>query len=503
MAVKVVASVSQADGRGTYIVNKKTPRAPVAVGTSRAVMIAQMPWGPTNVLTPFTDPATFRATFAPDGFDRTGQGYLMATRFPWPDLHIVRPIGTAAAKAFVQLQDSVPANSLKFEALYFGTGGNGISITIAAASNAVVNSFNLTVSKTDSSTGQETREVYENVDSTKATGDAYWTTLFASSKLLGPATRNAGGRPVNGNFTFASGADGTVNSGAYLGTQGSFDKGLALAENDPDVNFVFTDDPGGTDLAAVNAGLKSHCLYMGDRRIAFTQGLPGETKSTAEANVLLNASDTVGYVWGHGKVRDDQGTLRTIPLTGPLAALACAMPPHLSLAYKDSDYTKVLANLVDIDVATGSSQVKSDCEKKNIIAFEKNSDSVFSPYAGVMSDGTPAYVKRMRDYIGFTIAGALTSSQGGLNEELTLEDERDLITGVLNTLQNNRKINRYAFPSILAYALLDIEETNTQASIDAGDAVHGIQVKLIAERRRTFLQQEVSTTVNLTVRLVA
>ena len=94
----VVTSESQAAGRGTFIVFREVAASVIKSGLVRAVFVTRLPWGPLDTQTAFSDAATFRATFAPAGFDRTGAGYLMATKFPWVDLQIIRVLGTTCRK---------------------------------------------------------------------------------------------------------------------------------------------------------------------------------------------------------------------------------------------------------------------------------------------------------------------------------------------------------------------------------------------------------------------
>lgn len=502
MGVQVLASVSQAEGRrGTFILNKATPRSPVKAGTSRCAMIAQLPWGPTSY-EQITDPASFRAKYAPAGFDRTSKGYLTATLFPWADLHVVRVLGANPVKATCQIQDNTPANSILLTGKYFGAGLNGATVVIAAASNGDASSFDMTIEKVNSSTGLKTTEIYQNLDSDWAPSDERWATLFADSLLVGPVTRQAGVRPVNGAYTFGSGSDGdAIASSDYLGTPGDADKGLALLENDPDVAFYFHDVPASV-LAAVNAGFKAHKVYMNDRRIAVNCGAAAETKATAKTNVAINRDDGVCYVWGHGKVLDDQGTERTIPLTGPAATFWAYLTPHLSGAVKNTEFTRVLSAIKGLDVSTGNDAIKAELEAAGVVVFEKNGDGVFSPYAAPTSaeSGLPLYIKRARDFIGYTLAGALESTQNGPSADETIEDERTSIRVLLEEFKSNKGRDIIARFSINDFEQLEIRDTNTPAEIAAGDCTHGVRVQLIPERKRTFLQQEVDTTVTILVR---
>lgn len=499
---EVISSVSQASGRGVFIIFKAVLDAVLAVGTGRAAMIAQLPWGPIDTETPFQDAATFRDLFAPAGFPRTSQGYLMATKFPWIDLQIIRVLGTTPVKATFTIQNVTPANCLKVDGKYYGAQGNGIQVLIANATSGTGTSFDMTVSITDAATGLVTSEFYQDVDSTQVADDAthtYWAGLGASSKLVA-FTKAGTGRPVNGTYTLASGSDGAaIASGNYLGTPGSADKGLALLELDADVSFIFTDDPGSTPLSAVMAGIKAHCVLMKDRRIGVLMGLPAETSTTAKTNAATNAYDHCVYVWPHGKVLDDQGNKTVIPLSGPLASFATLLTPHLSIAYKSKAFTKALANLIELD-ASATKATKIDLEKNGVVPFEKSSKTGwFSPYCDVTTSKTSAvFGVRMADYIAFSIADTLEEFRGAPNDDETFEDERTLIDDFGLQLVANRKRDHIFLPCINAWQLLPTEANNTAATIAAGDATHGIRATLISEQKRIFLVGEIGTTVKIT-----
>jgi hypothetical protein len=502
---QVISSISEAAGRGVFIIFKAVLDAIKAVGTGRAAMVAQLPWGPPNVQNDFSDAATFRSMYAPAGMPRTSAAYLMATKFPWIDLQIVRVTGTTPVKATFQLQNATPANSVRVDALYEGAAGNAISLVVAAATSGTANNFKLTVSVTDSATGLNTTETYDEIDTTQVADDAthtYWAGVTSGSLLIGALVRSGTGRPVNGTYTLATGSDGAaIASGNYLGTPGNGDAGVSLLENDSDINFVFTDDPGAGNLVAVMAGLKAHVLLMKDRRISILMGLPGETKATAVTNVALNRDTHCVYVFPHCKVLDDQGATRTIPLTGPLASLATLLTPHLSVAFKSTAFTKALANIIGLDVATTQKQTRIDLEKAGVVCFEKNPKSgQFSPYNDITTDasGASIFQTRMADYIAFSMAQRLEDFRGGPNDDELYEDEDSLIKAFLLELKTNRKQDHIFRPCIIDYQVFPLEAANTAAQIAAGDATHSFKVQLISERKRTFLLGEIGTAVKVT-----
>lgn len=509
MGAKVISSLAEAYGRGIYISFVKAIKAVRGLGTGRSVIVGQFPWGPLNTITDFDTPGEFRRKFAPDGTDRTGSGYNCVVNFPWTDLRIVRVLGATPVRATINMQKTGPANCVAVTALYYGATGNSIVCTVADASNAVANSFDLTITLTNSTTGKSTVEVYRNVDSTQ-TGAAYWTNLTQGSnpnpsRLVDGLVKSASGRPVNGNYALASGSDGSaIVSGDYLGTPGSADKGVALLESDPNVNFFFCDEVPSGILSTVNTGIKAHAVLMNDRRIGIVTGAAGESAATAKTNAAALASATTAYVFPHGKVRDedavsDTATKITIPLPAALAALASLMQPHLSPAYKNKDFTKALSNILELDVSNTSASALDSLERAGVIAFEANSDGVFSPYDSIMSDGaTYLWEQRMKRWIPFSIATALEEYRNGPNDTETQEDERTIVGSFLAQLVGNKQRDHIFLPSISDGGLLPSDATNSAADIAAGDYTIGYQATLIAEQKRIILSGELSSSTMVT-----
>jgi len=504
-AMQIVSSLASAAGRGIFGQFKKAIAAAKGVGTGREVMVCNAPWGPRDTLTAFESPAKFRSLFFPDGFDRTMASYNAAVQFPHTDLYIVRILGAGALAATIDLQKTGPANCVTCPAKYVGTGGNGITAVVAAASNGVANSFDLTVTKTNSSTGKSTVEKYINVDSTQAAG-TYWTNLTAKSLLLGPLVKNSSGRPANGTYTLTAGTDGSgaLAASDFVGTAGSGDKGIALLETDKEISFFYAEDVPNSMRATVNAALLAHQALMNDRRFAIFTGQSGDSDSTAKTNAATLQAEMGAYLWQYGQVIDEDAVSDTSPmitmsLVGPFAAICSILQPHVSPATKRRDFTKALQAIKALVGGTSSSQVLDALEKNGVIAFEKNVDGTFSPYSSICTDQTHyVWEARMKRYIMFSMGGALEEYRNAPNEDSIQEDERTICKSFLDQLVENRKIDPWFKPCLNAAALLPEESTNTQSDIDNGDYTIGFSAKLISEQKRIILSGEVSTTVVVT-----
>lgn len=500
--MKIINSLGGAPSRGVFGFFKKAVAAAKGVGTARAVMIAQFPWGPVNTLTQFQSASNFRSLFAPDGFDRTGSGYNNAVQLPHADLWLVRVTGASPLKATINLQKTGPANCVQVDAKWPGAAGNGITAVVAPATNGIANSFKLTITKTNASTGRSTVEVYDNVDSTQAAG-SYWTNLTAASVLVGPLTKSASGRPADGTYTLASGSDGAaIAASDYVGTPGAGDKGIAVCEKDPNVSFVFCDDVGSGLLATVNAGIAAHVAYMNDRRMGLLTGNPAETDSTAKTNAAFNQAAGLVYCWPHGQMIDEDATsssspMITVPLTGAFAALCSILQPHVSPAIKDSDYTEQLAAIKALDMST-TDALLDVLEQNGVLGFQQNSNGTFSPYGSTCTDqSTYVYEFRMKRFIMFSLGVAMEPYRGSPNVDSVQEDQRTIVSKFLKELVENAKKDPLFRPGIVSGGLLAEEAANTTASIAAGDYTVPYQVQLISEMKRIILQGEIGRTVNV------
>lgn len=501
----VVTSLANANARGVYILFERELAAAKAVGTARCVMLCTLPWGPVGLddngdMASFESPGAFRAKYAPAGFDRTVPAYSVATKFAWPDLKIVRVLASDAVKATINMQKTGPLDCVAATAKYFGSGGNGITCVVAAASNGVANSFDLTVTKTNATTGKDTVEKYINVDSTQAAG-TYWTNLTANSVLLGPLVKSASGRPANGTYTLASGSDGSaLVASDWLGTPGSPDKGLSLCEVDPDISFIFHCGVASGIEATVNAGMAAHKTLMNDRRLMLLHSATTtETASAAKTASALNQAEGVFYVNGWGNTIDEDATSDSspkiaIPLSAVLAGFCSMIQPHLSPAIKDPSFTEYFAPIKGLTVGPFTKATLADLESNGVIAFEKNGDGRFSPYCAIATDqATQLFVTRMRRYIMFSLDAALESYRNAPNADSVQDDERTIVSSFIEQLEANGKKDVLYLPSVKAAELLPEESANTATSEADGDYYLPMQIQLFNEQKRLILKGRIGT----------
>lgn len=116
------------------IINETAPPPSIqGVPVNIAILIGQFERGPENELIGVGSTGQKQELFGAGSF--TGDNELKSKRFG--RLRLIRVVASDAVKASLVLQDSAPANALKFEALGFGAYGNLIKVVVANASSSV------------------------------------------------------------------------------------------------------------------------------------------------------------------------------------------------------------------------------------------------------------------------------------------------------------------------------------------------------------------------------
>lgn len=337
MPVFVSSKSAVGSAHGVFALDQTNAPLVQLTGTSVSCLVGQFPWGPdTQVIEP-ASPKDRVLMFAPFGMDHTGSGYLSIIRKNWPDLRIIRVVGSGATEAGCGLLQGV-TSIIAIEAKYKGAAGNSMIATVGDATDGNPLHFNLTVSV--SSFGGITQDLFENLNFSGTGPDSQ--PDFTKSLLVGQFIKFGAGRPDNGNTTFFGGLDGTPLSSDYVGTQGTGDKGFALAEGDEDIRHIFTDDPGNTLRNSVNAGLQQHVEAMGDR-LGYIGGNNGLTLAQTQTDAANYRSTRMVYCDPWVLEADDvDGTLHAIPAKSFAASVAAQLPPSTSIAWKSSEVGAML-----------------------------------------------------------------------------------------------------------------------------------------------------------------
>jgi len=499
-----VTSMTSVSRHGVFPVERVPPTSITATGTDIACAVGQFPWGPASTtIYQSTSVADFRNTFAPPGFTRTGSAYLMTLAAGFPRLFGMRVIGSTAVKASAALQNAVPTTICTVELKYAGTEGNSVTCTVAAADDGDANHFNLTVTRTSSS--GTTSDVLKNLnfsgvgtDSTVGAG-ASNSHDITNALLVGAITKNASGRPSNASTTCSSGTNGTVNAATYTGTSGSGDSGLARLETNLNIRHVFCDDAGNSIRATVNAGVKTHVEYMGDR-VGYIAGNSGLSASSAQADVANYRSTNVVYVDPWVYVYDDtDGTKRLIPGNGFAASLAANLSPSTSIAWKDDSVRRLLGGIVELESDRGDAAgTNTQLGISTLIPFRSGGFCFEAGKVTTLTSGKTNLTRTLMGvYIGASLATSLQSNVDAPNVTLNQQDIMNACDDFLGGLKANQGVNPNFAPYIKDYTITPVATANSTSSIDAGNFIVEMNVKTGSSMERIFPSIQYGETVRI------
>jgi phage tail sheath protein FI len=493
-----VSSKSSVSRHGVFAIAKTPPAIIAAIGTGVACIVAQFPWGPDGadegVVTP-ADAATRALQIAPPGMVRTGDGYLSTIQKGFPTLKYVRVLGTTAAKASASLLDGVTA-CLTVTLKYKGAAGNSVDCVVADATDGDANHFNLTVRVTSAS--GTTEDIFENLNYS-GTGDDSDPDLSALI-LVGALTKAAAGRPDNGTTSCTGGLDGTVTAADYTGTAGTGNKGIAACEGDKSIRVVFTDDAGDALRAAVNAGLRSHAILMGDR-IVIVNGDSGNTLAEAQTDVANYRSTRVVYVdpWVY-TYDDTDGSERLVSPSSFAAAVITQVSPSTSPAWKDQEVGDMLAGVVRLESSRGDGAGANT--KLGIMTMIQEEGGGFRYEAGKLTTLQAGQTNITRTRMGDYIAVSFVRSARSFVDAPNLAFNQGLLTGALDqfmiVLKQAQNEDPNHTPHVVDYGYGDLAAANPQASRDAGDFNIPLEVKTSSSMERIFLEIQYGETVTVT-----
>jgi hypothetical protein len=491
-----VTSVSSSNPHGVYAMSNPPPAAIQAPGTGNAIIVGQFPWGPSEQLTYPGSDAQRNAQFAPAGMTRTGSAVLSTLGKAWPQMGVVRVADTSAgAAATAAIQTSGSVTVLTLTASSIGTQGNSLMATTSAPSDGVSGHFNLTVSV--SSASGTTQEVYPNINVT-GTGTQVLPNV-TNSVLLGSATSSTTGTPAFGNTTFSGGSNGTVTAAMYVGTPGNDDKGFALLEADDTIDFVFTDDPGNSFRATVNAGLDAHGILT-TNRVVILSGNSGQTAAAAQTDVASYRGINSVYTDPWAYVADDTtGATWNQPGASWAASVMSQLPPSVSPAWKATFVSGMMAGITQLESNRTAARAQNTAAGIMTLIPGAQGGVVFE--AGVNTSLTAGQQNITRTRMGIYLAsGAVESWYPYVDAPNVPFFQQDLVnswTAFLNQLEQNAKINPAVLPYIVAYDVLNPKATNTAASIANNQYVIGTSVQTGSDMSQIYLNMSYGPTVTV------
>lgn len=501
-----ITSISAASNHGVFAIEQPPPAQIQAIGTGVVAVVGQFPWGPDAELHESSSVGETKALFAPVGMDRLSTGYLSLLSKAWPGLRVVRVLGTAAAKATCLLTAAGPVTKMTLTAKYKGTAGNSLIATVSNASDGDANHFDLAV-KVTGATGTTT-DTMRNLNISGVGDDFYPSTTAELDQLalVGGFTVNAAGRPANGNYTFTSGANGTINAAAYVGTAQAGDKGIALLEQDKGIRHVFVDDCGNSLRDAVNAGLMAHALLMGDRCVYVN----GDSGTSAVADVRTDAaqysaSTRVVYADPWVYINDDTtGSKQLVPGSSFQASVAAQLAPSTSIAWKSEEVQAMLSGIVGLEYNRGMGAAGNTAA--GIATFIREETGGYTIEAGVLTCAPVNPAKkshtrtRIGDYIAVSLARSLRANVDAPNVRATWDLIIPPTIAFMETLKRNQFTDPAHLPHVVDYAVGTVESANTRAEIQRGELKIPMQVTTSAgiEKLVFLLQFGETVTVKLT-----
>lgn len=488
-----VSSKSSVTRHGVFAIEVTPASVIQAQGTGVSAIVGQFPWGPKDEIYSPSNIADAKMVFAPPGMTRTGSAYLSLIGKAWPDLRLVRVLGSASVKASSTLASSTPTNIATVTAKYDGPEGNSIVLTVADASDGDANHYNLTATVTG--TSGTTEDLIENWNDSATGTQSDFEDLTQAQKdalrLIGDIAHLANGRPANGTYTMTSGATGTVNAARYTGTAGIGDLGIALLEGDATVNQICVDDPGNTDRAAVNAGLMAHAILMGDRMV-YINGDSGQSASAAQADVADYRNNKVVYVDPWVYIYDDTTGAQQLVPPGPFAAsVAAQLPPSTPISWKNAEVQAMLSGIVKLEANRGANAGTNTNKGICTIIREQEGGYTFEAGVNTIAPSDPAKKRITRTRMLQYIARAAVTSFRPSVDAPNVASNRDDLAIALDGFMNGLKLAQNNDPNhnthVVNYAIQPIADTNTSTDIAAGDVNINLDVQFSSGMDRIFL----------------
>lgn len=503
MPVFVSSKSAAGNAHGVFALDQTNAPLVQLTSTNVACLVGQFPWGPVQQIVSPASPKDRLNTFAPFGMDHTGSGYMSIIRKAWPDLRIIRIIGSGSNAAGVVLFDGSSNIIAEVLSKFPGAAGNSLTATVSNASDGDPNHFNLAI--TVAGAGGSTTDLFENMNYSGVGGDSVadlTNSLLVQAIGGGTSGGVSAGRPVNGVSTFSAGSDGTPVALDYVGTAGTGDKGIALAEGDDEIRQIFTDDCGSLLRPSVNAGLTQHVESMGDR-VAFMSGNSGMTLSQTQTDVDNYRSTRVVYMDPWVMEADDvDGALHALPPQSFGASVASQLPPSTSIAWKSGEVGAMLNGISSLQPGGDRGAARVSNTNHGIVTIFKFQGGGFRFEADptTIAPVTPAKKSLRRTRVGDAIAISFTDSVRDQVDAPNVPVVQQQLMNALNRLLANLKNAQNRDPAheffIKDYSPPVIGSTATE--IQQGELEIDVDVQVGSAAERIFLGINFGETVTIT-----
>lgn len=403
---------------------------------------------------------------------------------------------TQMAAASMILQTAGGANILNVSAKHPGDLGGQITITIAAADDAVAAHFNLTATL-----GTES-ETYRNLQTLSGLGGVVLGSQTSSKFLaqLTAVTGNLGGstRPVNGTYTLGvaasnvdspiAGSDGITLAADYTGTAGDGDAGLARFEGDPDVTLVASDDCSTTHRVAVNSALVDHAVANNRMAVIFADS--GTDLADTITHVTTNAAayrdERAIFAWPWAYTLDETGSEVLVPPSAFVAGALTHMPRHLGSHWKDPRNTRWYSKIARLEYTLGRSNLIL-AKNAGIEVLVQTDAGGIAPKSGVTTSlvtGQQAVARRrLTDFIAKGLTSGQEVYEGGPLDAVTRGEQLARAKAFLQGLKDAGQRGEAA----ITEAIEDYSVTTISSGADLAAGLHKIAVRVKSFATQDFI----------------
>ncbi len=476
---------------GLYVKERTPPGVIKGIFLGNGSVCGETVRGPVGKAVEITSRGRFLAVFG--GRDYGSGGALVNKVWksllnkPFGKLFVTRAYAAAAVKASSTFANVTPTNIIRVDATSVGTWGNNVTVTIAAASDADSDHFNLEVSYLGAT------KIYKNLDVSDTDVDNTLSIIGDDDANWVTVTKLANGRPLNASDQ-ELGTDGTV---VVAGTNGSIadsdftgtGKAMELTNTAPGCGFCWVAERSNT---SVKDKIETLAASVSDRQWIMCPDSDSTSmaSSITDAGTRRNNDGRIIYAFNHPYTQDPE--TGTDIVTNP-----------------DSWMASILSQ-IDVDIDPGEEDTKKYTAGITRLSFP---NLVREDYISLREAGVAA----LENDDGFTFVSAVTTSLESGKERISRRRMTDYLqlspakrlkffVKKKNTLTRRKAIlgELDAFLSNLKRAErivedyeLDGESLNTDEDRAEGIERVFMRVKLISHILELVLETEVGTAVEI------
>lgn len=414
---------------------------------------------------------------------------------------VVRAAAAAAVAATVNLDDTATP-VVQVDANSVGTWGNGVSVTVADATDGDANHFDLVATwrANETQKGGQTQR-FTNLDVSATGNDNLLARVEEDDSNLIVLTKLADGRPDNGTFALTTGADGSIADTDFTAAGRAID----VAVNAVGVGHAHVAGRSNSVIKAVmatKAGLDNSKLFL--------VGPDDETISLATAITEVGAlarSDRLIYCFGHIKTLDPDTATKVINepmdiMSNDLGLLPVELGPGIV------EVGRFNVGIAEFAGTAQTSLQDADYDAAfvaGISALENDVDAGFiwrDQVTTFLQDGTDRFVLPRRRQVDFILQNLGRLAKNDVNQSNTPFRRRlraAAASSFLRSLMNSETIVDFAEDAQSDGFIYDTESGNDPSQKALGIQKDLVRVRRIPESRIINLVSQIGTTVQIQV----